>query len=203
MNESSVVGESVRILLGGGIGAGKSIAGRRFASHGFTVVEADRLGHEVLEPGGAAFDDVATRWPTVLVDGRIERSLLAAIVFSDADLLAELEAITHPHIVSRIGEIGRGLNRLVVEIPVLLDLEGDWTKVYVAAPRSVRRDRAILRGSAPVDVEHRMDRQAAQGAWTAWADEIITNDGTIDDLDRAVDTLWDRLQWDIGGRTSS
>jgi len=193
----------VRILLGGGIGAGKSIAGRRFASHGFTVVEADRLGHEVLEPGGAAFDDVATRWPTVLVDGRIERSLLAAIVFSDADLLAELEAITHPHIVSRIGEIGRGLNRLVVEIPVLLDLEGDWTKVYVAAPRSVRRDRAILRGSAPVDVEHRMDRQAAQGAWTAWADEIITNDGTIDDLDRAVDTLWDRLQWDIGGRTSS
>lgn len=193
----------MRILLGGGIGAGKSIAGRRFASHGFTVVEADRLGHEVLEPGGAAFDDVATRWPTVLVDGRIERSLLAAIVFSDADLLAELEAITHPHIVSRIGEIGRGLNRLVVEIPVLLDLEGDWTKVYVAAPRSVRRDRAILRGSAPVDVEHRMDRQAAQGAWTAWADEIITNDGTIDDLDRAVDTLWDRLQWDIGGRTSS
>lgn len=203
MNESSVVGGGARILLGGGIGAGKSIAGLRFAFHGFTVVEADRLGHEVLEPGGAAFGDVAARWPTVLVDGRIERSLLAAIVFSDAALLAELEAMTHPHIVSRIGEMGHRLDRLVVEIPVVLEPEGDWTKVYVAAPRSVRRDRAILRGSAPLDVAHRMDRQAAQGTWTAWADEIITNDGTIDDLDRAVDTLWDRLQWGGGERTSS
>ncbi len=203
MNESSVVGGSVRILLGGGIGAGKSIAGCRFAFHGFVVVEADRLGHEVLEPGGAVFGDVAQRWPTVLVDGRIDRSLLAAIVFSDADLLAELEAMTHPHIVSRIEEIGRRSDRVVVEVPVLLDPAGDWFKVYVAAPRSVRRERAILRGSASMDVEQRMDRQAAHGSWTGWADAIITNDGTLDDLDRAVDALCARLQSAGGERTSS
>lgn len=203
MNESSVVGGGVRILLGGGMGAGKSLAGRRFALLGFTVVEADRLGHEILEPGGPAFDEVSARWPAVLVEGRIDRATLAGIVFSDADLLVELEGMTHPHIVRRIGEISGRSGRLVVEVPVLLEPEGDWTKVYVAAERSVRRDRAILRGSAPHDVERRMTRQADHESWAAWADEIITNDGTIDGLDRAVDAFWHRLRSAGGGRTIS
>ena len=51
--------------------------------------------------------------------------------------------------------------------------EGDWTTVYVAAPRSVRRDRAIGRGGTQRDVEQRMDRQAAEETWVQWAEEII------------------------------
>jgi len=203
MNESSVVEGGVRILLGGGIGAGKSLAGHRFACLGFTVVEADRLGHEVLEPGGPAFGEVVTRWPEVLIDGCIDRSSLASIVFSDADLLAELEGMTHPHIIRRIREFGGQSSRLVVEVPVLLEPEGDWTKVYVAASRSVRRDRAVLRGDPRFDVEQRMLRQDAHETWMEWADEVIINDGTIDDLDRAVDAFWRRHQATRGGGTSS
>jgi len=203
MNETRVVEAGVRILLGGGIGAGKSIAGRRFALRGFTVVEADRLGHEILEPGGAAFGDVSSRWPEAFADGHIDRSILAAIVFSDADLLGELEDMTHPHIIRRIEELATRFDRLVVEVPVPLLPEGDWTTVYVAAPRSVRRDRAIGRGGTQRDVEQRMDRQAAEETWVQWADEIITNGGTIDDLDRAVDAFTYRLHATGEGRASS
>lgn len=202
MNESSVVGRSVRILLGGGIGAGKTIAGRRFAVHGFTVVEADRLGHEVLEPGGAAFDDVVARWPAALVDGRIDRSILAAIVFSDAALLGELERMTHPHIVRAITQLGGESDRIVVEVPVLVEPEGEWTRVSVTAPLSVRRDRAIGRGSTPRDVDLRMERQADAESWAEWADETIINDGTIEELEQAVDALWRRLRTTFDGRAT-
>jgi dephospho-CoA kinase len=203
MCQSSVVDGGLRILLGGGIGAGKSIAGRRFADRGFTVVEADRIGHEMLEPDGAAFDAVVARWPEVLFSGRIDRSRLAAIVFADADQLAELERMSHPHIIRRIAQYRAEFPRLLVEVPVPLEPEGDWTRVYLSAPRALRRDRAIARGSVRHDVEQRMARQAGDDTWVEWADETVTNDGTIADLDRAIDALLCRLQSTGRGRESS
>ncbi len=182
------------ILLGGGIGAGKTVAGRRFEALGFVVVEADGLGHETLKPGGAAFGAVAARWPGVVVDSRIDRALLGATVFADADQLAELEAMTHPHILRHIEELGAGSDRLVVEIPVLLEPVGVWTKVYLASNRSTRRRRAVLRGGAAEDVDRRMQQQAEHAEWVAWADEIIENNGTIEDLNRAIDALVHRLE---------
>ncbi len=203
MNESGVLRGGLRIILGGGIGAGKSAAGRRFAFLGFTVVDADRLGHDILESGGAAFCAVAERWPGAVIDGRIDRAALATYVFADVDELAELESLTHPHIIRRIEEIGVEADHLVVEVPVLLEPEGDWVTVYVAAPDDVRRHRAILRGGAPDDVDRRMDRQARDEAWLEWADEIIVNDGTIAHLDRAVDALVHHLEAARGGATLS
>ena len=202
MKESSVVGDTVRILLGGGIGAGKSTVGRRFARLGATVVEADRIGHALLEPGGFAYDAVAERWSEVLVDGLIERGRLAAIVFSDGDSLSELEEITHPEIIRQIHDTATVAGNLVVEVPVMIDLDGEWVNVLVTAPRETRRARALARGGAPSDVGARMDRQPRRAAWMDWAEEVIENDGTIEDLNRKVDVLWRRLISTDGGATS-
>ena len=202
MRESSVVAGTVRILLGGGIGAGKSAAGRRFARSGATVVEADRIGHALLEPGGYACDAVAKRWPEVLVDGIIERGRLAAIVFSDKGSLSELEEITHPEIIRRIQEIAATADNVVVELPVMIDLGEEWVNVLVTAPREIRRARALARGGTPSDVDARMDRQPRQAAWMDWADEVIENDSTIEDLNRKVDSLW-RLLITTHGRATS
>src|SRR5665811_1122278 len=95
MGESKDRRGDTRILVGGGIGSGKSRAGLRFAELGATVVEADRLGHEVLEPDGAAFATVAELWPEVLVDGHIDRRALAVIVFADS---ARLKAVSYTHL---------------------------------------------------------------------------------------------------------
>ena len=202
MRESSVVDGTVRILLGGGIGAGKSSAGHRFARLGATVVEADRIGHALLEPGGSAYDAVTERWPEVVVGGFIERGRLAAIVFSDKDSLSELEEITHPEIIRQIQDTATVAANLVVEVPVMFDLDEEWVNVLVTAPWETRRARALARSGTPSDVDARMERQPRRAAWMDWADEVIENDGTIEDLNRKVDALWRRLIATQGGATS-
>ena len=202
MRESSVVDGTVRILLGGGIGAGKSSAGHRFARLGATVVEADRIGHALLEPGGFAYNAVAERWPEVLVDGIIERGRLAAVVFSDEYSLSELEELTHPEIIRQVHNTAAVADDLVVEVPVMIDLGEEWVNVLVTAPREIRRARALARGGTPSDVDARMDRQPRQAAWMDWADEVIENDSTIEDLNRKVDSLW-RLLITTHGRATS
>jgi dephospho-CoA kinase len=194
MPDSRVLNHNLHILLGGGIGAGKGAAGHRFGMLGATVVEADRIGHALLEPGEAVADAVAQRWPGVVVGGTIDRASLARIVFADADALAELERMTHPHIVRRISELAQRHRDLVVEVPVLLAPAGNWTRVLVRAPASVRRARAVARGGIPDDIDRRMARQASRDAWMNWADEIIDNAGTLDELHQQVDALWRRLK---------
>jgi dephospho-CoA kinase len=182
------------MVLGGGIGAGKSRVAEFLREHGAAVVSADLLGHAVLEPGGAAYDAVAGRWPDVVVDGRIDRSLLAVAVFNEPDELAELEAITHPLILDAIDEYTAAASRpIVLEVPVMLPLDQSWTRVFVDADETTRTGRAITRGGDPVDVGRRAAAQANREEWLAWADEVIVNDGTVDELRDAVDRLWEKL----------
>ena len=104
---------STRALLGGGIGSGKSTAAAVFASLGAEVLSADAAAHAVLEPDGAAFGEVAGRWPSVVVGGRIDREALAAIVFSNPLAREALERVTHPAIgrllAERVAPITRGV----------------------------------------------------------------------------------------------
>ena len=194
----------VRILLGGGIGSGKSIAGRRFEELGANVVEADRFGHSVLERDGEAFRAVSERWPSVIVHGYVDRRALARIVFEHPDQLVELEALTHPAIINRIGEIASGADDLVVEIPLILIIPGDWTSVFVDADEDLRVRRAIERGGGDTDVRKRMASQPPRAEWMAWADEVVDNNGSSSDLETQVDALWHGLRTtDYGLRAES
>jgi dephospho-CoA kinase len=174
-----------RILLTGGIGSGKSTVGRILEGRGLRVVDADRLGHAALAPGGGAFDEAAARWPQVVVDGVIDRGRLAAIVFADPEELAALEAMVHPVVVERIERISREVaeGALVVEmsVPKLIRRLG-WTVVVVDAPDEVRRARLIARGMAPEDVERRMAVQPSREEWLAMADVVVDNSGGLDEL---------------------
>jgi dephospho-CoA kinase len=185
-------------MVVGGIGAGKGVVARLFAELGFTVITADLVGHAVLEPGGAAFDEVARRWPSVVVDGRIDRSRLAAVVFADADELEALESMTHPAILSAIGErVSVAPGPVVVEVPVPLALGDDWHRVLVDADEELRVERAVARGGEAADVRRRVAAQPDRAAWLDWADQVILNEGTLEDLGEQVGALVDRL----GGNT--
>jgi dephospho-CoA kinase len=180
----------------GGIGAGKSTVTQRLGELGALVIEADRLGHAVLEPGGAAFGAVAARWPEVVYDGRIDRGALAAIVFRDADELHALEAMTHPAIAAEIERraAGAGPRPVVVELPVDVGLGGqDWMRVAVVASEEERFARVAGRGLDPDDVRRRAAMQPGDEAWRRVADRVIVNDGTLEELTAAVDRLWSEL----------
>lgn len=190
------VSKPLRVIVGGGIGSGKSTVLRLLEKLGAVVIEADLVGHRVLEPDGAAYDAVAARWPEAVEHGRINRTLLANIVFSDAAQLAELEALTHPHIGKAILRQARaaGSRDVAVEIPVALDLLGPgWTRVVVAVPEETRIRRSVARGEEVADVIGRVESQLSDTEWLGEADHVVLNTGTLADLEAAVTALWEQL----------
>lgn len=166
------------------------------AAKGAFVIRADEVGHAVLERGGGAYAAVAARWPGCVVDGRIDRARLARVVFSDREELAALEAITHPAIGRLIlSEIeGVGDRPVVVEIPVHASfIDPRWIRVLVDTPESVRVERAMKRGADADDVANRMAAQPTRRERLAWADHVVENEGTLDELALRVDELWGAL----------
>jgi dephospho-CoA kinase len=189
------------VIVTGGIGSGKSVVLRVLRELGAVVIEADRIGREILEPGGAAYSAVVTRWPDVVVDGVIDRGRLAAIVFSDPDQLDELEAISHPliaaEIAARVATVGD--RDVVLELPIMSGLAGPgWYRIVIDAPRVTRLRRATERGMDARDVTRRMETQPSRREWLAAADAVIENRGSIAELEDRVCELWLRLQADRG-----
>jgi len=181
-----------RLIVGGGIGSGKSTVLRMMEQRGVVVIEADRIGHEILEPDGAAFAAVAARWPEVVVVGRVDRPRLAAIVFADTEQLRALEAISHPLIAAEIGRRveAAGGDDVALELPLNADVVGSgWLRLAVVAPRNQRLERAIDRGMDGADVSRRIDAQPDREAWIDAADFVIENSGSLLDLEAAVDRV--------------
>jgi dephospho-CoA kinase len=200
--EGPSTAQPVRLVVVGGIGAGKSTVLARLEALGALIIETDGIGHDVLEPWGSAFGAVVERWPEVLVDAAIDRPALAAIVFQDADALAELEAISHPAIAREIARRceDAGDRPVAVELPVEADLVGPgWTRVAVVAPLETRLDRAEGRGMDRTDASSRAGQQLTDEAWIDSADEVIVNDGSLEQLIAKVDALWERLQRQVPG----
>lgn len=182
-----------RVVLSGGIGAGKSAVAKSLEARGIPVIHADTIGHAVLEHEGEAFHAVSAWWPEILVEGHIDRSRLARIVFDDPQALRQLESMTHPAIAARILNMAaakESAELVVVELPLLLPLLGEgWTRVVVDAPVEIRRQRLVSRGMDDGDIEARMASQPDRDEWTTAAEFTITNDGTLDDLEAEVDRL--------------
>ena len=190
MPDPSTTRTPVRIVLSGGTGSGKSTVASRLRQLGAAVVEADLLGHEVLERGGAAYEAVAGRWPEAVVRKVIDREALAGIVFGDLDQLRELESMTHPAIAAEIRRRVEAASApaVVVELPVSSQLAGPgWALLVVVAPQEERVRRALARGGDEADVRLRMTAQPTDEEWRARADHVVVNDGSRAELMRAVD----------------
>lgn len=178
-------------ILSGGLASGKSHVRRLLDDAGMFTVDADRVGHEVLEPDGSAFVAVSARWPHVVSEGRIDRARLAAIVFTDQDELGELESITHPLIFDTIRARMEGYEGVViVEMPLRGNGLGDgWSRIVVDSRDEVRLARAVARGMGEADARARMEAQPSRGEWLAEADLVVPNHGSVEDLEDTVSRL--------------
>ena len=187
------------LLLSGGIGSGKTEVGRLLAIRGACVIDADRVGHKVLDGDGEAFAGVCEAFPEAVIDGAIDRARLAKEVFADPSRLRLLESLTHPAIRRRIERMVEQCDDVivVVEIPLLTDFLGPgWQRVVVDAPDDTRLGRLVERGMWPIDAKTRMAAQPSREEWREAADYLIDNSGTRDDLVDAVDALWQELTAD-------
>ena len=157
---------------------------------GWFRVDADAVGHQVLEPDGRGFAEVAQMWPEVVVDGRIDRRALGRVVFADPNQLRDLETITHPHIFDTIERRIEGLSSpVVVETPILdVRLNGEWTTVCVDSDDQTRLERVVDRGLSLEEATMRLESQPSRGEWLGRADLVIPNHGDLAALRRTVTT---------------
>jgi dephospho-CoA kinase len=194
----------MRVGLTGGIGCGKSTAGAMFAELGAIVSDADQLAREVVEPGTPGFNRVAGRWPEVVRDGKLDRAALAKIVFSDAQALAELEAIVHPLVRAREEEIERSAppKAIVVhDIPLLFE-SGFWSNcdktILIYAPVQTRIARVESReGWTREHIQDRIDVQIDQDEARELADYVIDNDGDLPHLREQIERVYADLSQGI------
>jgi dephospho-CoA kinase len=184
-------------VLTGGIGSGKSTIRETLEELGASTIDADRVGHGILEPGSRGFAAVAERWPHVIVDGRVDRSALAAIVFSDPAELGSLEAITHPAISGAIAQriADAGDEVVVIEISVAKDLAGaGWNRTIVAdLDENERLRRLVDRGMSESDVRRRMANQPSSDGWRARGRWIISTAGSREEVAAEVRRLWNQV----------
>ena len=190
----------LRVGLTGGIGSGKSTVARRLEDLGATVVDADQLAREVVEPGTVGLRGIVDRFGAdiLLPDGTLDRAGLGRIVFSDKDALDALEAITHPAIweltATRM-EAARRRGIAVHDMPLIVEkhLCADYhLVVLVDTPAEVRLQRLVeLRGMEPADALARIASQASDEERYAAADVILRNTGTEEQLIEDVDRLWE------------
>ncbi len=167
-----------RVVVTGAIGSGKSLVCSFLRDLGVVVIDADRLGHAVLEPGGEAFPQVVARWPQVVADGRIVRTRLAEIVFSDSAQLSELMFLTHPPIRSAMmAEVDRFPDRPVaVEISAPSDqVMPAWPVLVVDSDPRAAHCRLSERGMSEIDIRRRVASQRSRRQWLALADQVVPN----------------------------
>ena len=182
------------IGLTGSIAAGKSEALAAFARHGAATLSADAVVHELL--GGERMRDLLVgRWGAeVAPQGAVDRDRIGAIVFERPDELAWLESTLHPLVGERIVGWRAGLDPAVplavVEIPLLFEtgMEPAFdATVAITAPERLRLERAGVRGTS--ELEARAGRQLPEDEKARRATHVISNDGGIDELDRAIGRL--------------
>lgn len=189
----------LKIGLTGGIAAGKSEALAAFGRLGAATLSSDAVVHELLESEPLR-GRLVERWgPDVAPPEGVDRAKIGEIVFAEPEELAWLEAQIHPLVAERmvewLTELPAGTELAVVEVPLLFEGGREAvfdTTVAVVAGEDVRRARAEARGHALVD--EREARQLTQAEKAERAEHVVANDGSVEDLERALSALIDKLR---------
>jgi dephospho-CoA kinase len=192
----------VLVGLTGNIATGKSEVAQMLAQLGAHVIDADKVAHEVMQPGGPAYDAVVKAFgPEILTtDGTIDRRKLGTIVFADPDALRRLEEVVHPITLATIDRRIAEAQEPIVIVEAIKLIEAGMYHGYealwvVTAPRSLQIARLMsTRGLTRGEASLRVDAQPPQEEKAALADVVIVNDGTLDHLREKVRAAWAGLK---------
>ncbi|MBR4014792.1 MAG: dephospho-CoA kinase [Anaerotignum sp.] len=193
------------IGLTGGTGSGKSVVSRRLEKAGARIVDADKIGHEIIEKGKPAYTEIVEYFGNGMLDeqGHIVRRRLGEIVFHDAQKLAFLNQCTHKYIIAEVKrqiaeakEMGRA-KAVVIDAPLLLEagLERLCDAVWVVfAEEEVRIRRIMERDGVSYELaQARIGKQKPWAEYEKAADVIIDNSRDIPFLEKQLQKLLETL----------
>lgn len=196
----------LRVGLTGGLASGKSFVGEALAALGCHLLKADELGHDVLQPGGAAYQGAVDAFGREILDeqGFIVRRRLGSLVFGHPDKLALLNALVHPAVIAREEQWMREIEAAdpagigVVEAAILVEtgshLRFQKLVVAVCAPEQ-QIERAMKRDSlSREEVLHRLERQMPLEEKRKYADYVIDTSGPKAETLTQVRRLYEQLR---------
>jgi dephospho-CoA kinase len=185
-------------VLTGGIATGKSYVLIRFAAAGVPTLDADHLAHDAQAPGGPAWQAIRDSFGAEMFDerGYLDRPKLGALVFADAQALATLNRLVHPHVRAAITTWFANLAPTtpfgIVAIPLFYEVPR--TEVFdqiivTACDASHQLARVVARGLTEQQARLRIDAQLPTDVKVQRADHVIWTDGSHADTDRRVEDL--------------
>lgn len=188
------------IGLTGGIATGKSTVAELIKERGFSVIDADKIVHKLLEPRQKAFDEVVKLFSEQLLDKNqcIDRKKLGEIVFQDPEKLIILENILHPKVQDQVKqerlELEKADHRLsFYEVPLLFEkkLQNQFDRtLLVTCDITTQKHRLMSRENiSSDDAEKRIALQMPLDQKLKFSDDVIDNNKTLDHLKMQVDKL--------------
>ncbi len=191
---------SFRVGLTGGIASGKTTVADTLASFGAAVIDTDVIAREVVEPGQPALDEIRTAFGDGVFDdhGALDRRALRRLIFDDDASRARLEAILHPRIraetLCQSDEAEGPYQVIVVPLLTTSELAAAMDRILVVDCDEATQIERLLARDAETEAQARkiLAAQASREERLAIADDVVTNDGTIDELVAKLRQLHDR-----------
>ena len=196
----------MKVGLTGGLASGKSHVGRYLADLGCLLIKADEMGHQVLMPGGEAYEDTVREFGAEILkpDGAIDRKALAALVFDNPDRLALLNSFVHPHVRARtlaaIDEFSRANPEgiAVVEAAILIETGSykNYDRLIVAVCSEEQQiERAMVRdGITREEALARLRRQLPLSEKVKYADYVIDTSGSREETAAQTRAVYEALR---------
>ena len=198
------------IGLIGGIGSGKSSVSAILHSLGVEIIDADKVGHEAYTPNSEGWKKVISVFGQDIVgpENEIDRKKLGGIVFSDPSEMEKLNKLMHPIIHNLVEEkikllSTQGVKVVVLEAAILI--EANWQdltdEIWLAkSNQEVVIERVQLRNNfTREEIIKRIQSQMSNDEREKHSDIVIDNNGTIEQLEEKVKTLW---QSRVNGRVT-
>ena len=195
----------LKLGLTGGIASGKSFVAARLREMNFRVLDADQVGHKLLEPGQPAYEPVVEEFGNEILrsDKSVDRKKLGAIVFVDPQKLARLNSILHPRIEQSMRtefaqwEKENPRDPVFVEAALLIEAgihRGLDGLVVVWCKPEQQIERLVARGLAESEARRRIALQLPNGEKLKHATYAIDTSGTIENTQTQVAALADKLR---------
>ena len=191
------------VVLTGGIGAGKTTVEKIFSSLSVVTLDADQITNNLLDKNtGAHKKIVETFGQSILThQGEINRPRMREIIFRDRLAKKKLEDILHPQIRSVMNhEVKKAVGMYVLQvIPLWFEVYGEersadiWKIIVVETPIECRRERTLRRSTTDMNTfDLILNNQANDSERRKIADDIIFNQGTIEELRMQVNSIHER-----------
>ncbi len=192
----------------GNIGSGKSTASMYLKNKNSFIIDADKVGHSILQKNGVAYKEVINNFKDILDENdNIDRKKLGNIVFNDKGKLELLTTITHKHIINEINFMIKkakqsdSYNFIVIDAPLLVDANLHKLCDYIIVVTSdlqTRIDRITNRDNVSKDIAiKKINSQKTNEELVIYADFVLENNGDLCQLYTKIEEILSNIKGEI------